>query len=157
MLKAFAMPLLQRTHVDFISLQGSNAFSGGPGSGHGCNGRYAIGDSGPPDGFFVEPGLGAVGRVDHKLNAVALDEVNHIGTAFFYFVDAVDVETGALQSIGGAMRGYEREAHLNEPARQFNGLLLVAVNHADKDGSSRRERLPGGKLGFGKGLAECVG
>src|SRR6476620_2777889 len=107
MLKAFAMPLLQRTHVDFISLQGSTAFSGGPGSGHGCNGRDAIGDSGPPDRFFVEPGLGAVGRVDHQLNAVALDEVNHIGTAFFSFVDAVDVETGALQAVSGAVRSDE--------------------------------------------------
>src|SRR5438270_10346967 len=39
------------------------------------------------------------------------------------------------------MRSDKAESHLNKAPRQFNRLLLVAINHADKDGALRGQRL----------------
>src|SRR6476646_5213741 len=130
-----AVPLLQRANVDFIALQRGNAFSCGPGGCHRCDGGNAIRDGSAANSFFVEPWFSAMGRINDELHAVALNQVHHIGTAFFYFVDAVHSQPGAFQSISGAMRGYKAEAHLYKALRQFNGFLLVAINHANKDGA----------------------
>src|SRR5579859_6127711 len=151
------MPLLQRAHVYFVPLQRGNAFSGGPGRGHGGDGGNAACNGGASDGFFIEPGLGAVRCVHHKLHAVALDQVDHVGAAFLHFVDAVHGESGFFQTVGGAVRGDKTETHFNKAPRQFNRLLFVTVDHADKNRALRGQSLSGGKLCLGKRFAESIG
>ena len=152
-----AVPLLQRAHVDFIALQRGDAFCGGPGRSHGGDGGNAACDGGAANGFFVEPWLSAVRSVDDELDAIALDQIHHVRPAFFYFVNAIHRQPGTLQAVGGAVGGDKAESHFHKTLRQLNGLLLVAVNHADKDRALRGQRLSGGKLGLGEGLAESVG
>ena len=54
------------------------------------DGGDAVQDGRAADGFFVEPRVGALGRIDDDLDFFALDEVDDVGAAFLDFEDAVD-------------------------------------------------------------------
>src|ERR1017187_6771274 len=148
---------LQSLDTHFSALEGGDAFGGGAGCGERGDGGNAAGDCGSADRFLVEIRVGAVRRVDDELDAVGFDQIDWVGAALFYFVDAIHYQAGFFELVGGAVGGYQFEAHVDEAAGDFNYSGLVVVGDADEDGALRGELLAGGELRFGERFAEVVG
>ena len=96
-------------------------------------------------------------RVHNQLDTISLDQVNGVGTAFLYFVDAIDSQAGGFENVGGAVRGHQLEAHVDEATGDIGHLRLVVVGDADEDCALDGQFLAGGNLGFGESFAEIVG
>ena len=113
------MQLLQRLHPHLPALQRRNAFRRGAGCRQRGDGRDSRLHRRPPDGLLIEPGIEAVRRIDDQLNALALDQVHHVGASFFHFVDALHRHAGVFEHVGGAGRGDQLETHVHKLARDF--------------------------------------
>jgi len=126
------------------ALEGGDAFRCGAGCGDGGDGGDAVEDAGAADGFFVEPGVGTLGRIDDELDFFAFDQVDDVGAAFFDFEDAIYREAGPLQRVGGAMGGYQGEAEVHEAAGDLGYVRFILVGDANKDHALGGESLAGG-------------
>src|SRR5271155_3748047 len=109
------------------------------------------------NGFLVEVRIGTMRRVDNQLDAIGLDQIDGVGTALFYFVDALDRQSGFFENVGSAVRGHEFESHVDEAMRDLYHGGLVMVGDADEYGPFDGQFLTGGDLGFGEGFTEIVG
>src|ERR1700744_5601543 len=81
--------LLQRVDGGVLLLHGGNAFNGRLCGSDGGDGGNAGQDSGAADGLLVEERILPARRVDDELNAISLDEIDDVGTAFLYFEDSL--------------------------------------------------------------------
>ena len=109
------------------------------------------------DGLLVEPRLGTVRGVDDQVDALAFDQVDHVGAAFLHFIDTFDVEPGLFEDVRGTRGGYQLESHVDEATGNVGDLRLVVVGDADEDRTLRRQFLSSGDLRLGEGFAEVVG
>ena len=82
--------------------------------------------------------------IHHKLDAVTLDKIHHIGPAFFDFINPIHDQPGALQDIGSAMRCYQFEIKLHKEFGDFRDCRLIALVHADEYRAGGGQRLSGG-------------
>ena len=95
-------------------------------------------DSGAANGLFVRPWLQSLRSIDHKLHAVAFDEIDHVRAAFFYLIDAVYLQPGLLQAIRSAVGGNDLESQFYKATRKLDHVPLIAIIHADEDRSGCR-------------------
>src|SRR5208337_849669 len=153
---SLGVELLQGVHTGFAALQGGDAFAGGTRGGERGDGGNARGNGGAADGLLVEPGLHAMGGVDDQLNALALDEVNHVGTAFLHLVHAVNVQPGFFQHARRPVGGDDAEAEFDETLPQLRHEGLVAIVGADEYSAGDGQYLSGGRLCLGESFAEVV-
>src|ERR1700686_480988 len=154
---AVRVQVLQGSHVDFAALQRSDSLGGGPRSGERSDRGNAPRYRRPADGFLVEPGLEARGRVNDELNALALYKVHDVGTAFFHFIDALHVHAGGFDDVGGAGGRDQLEPHVNELTGDLSDVALVVVRHTQEYGSLDWQFLSGCQLRLGECLAKVVG
>src|SRR5271167_3072135 len=83
---SLGVQLLQRVYLGFSTLKSGNTFAGGARGGERRDRRNAGRHSRATNCLLVEPRIDTMWRVDDQLNALALDKVNDIGTAFLHFV-----------------------------------------------------------------------
>src|SRR5947209_4623437 len=150
------MQVLQYSHRNLTLLEGSYALGRGSSGGDSGERRDAMRHGGPPNGLLVKPWILSLRSVDHKLDTVTLDQVDHIRTAFLDLVNAFHSETGVLQNGGSSVSSYDVEAEFCEAVSEVYETALVSIGNADKDGSIRRQCLSGGELGLGEGFAKAV-
>jgi len=109
-------------------LQCSDSLGGGTGSSERRNQGYAGGDSGATDGFLVEERVGALRGVNDQLDSVALDQIDNVGAAFFYFVHALAGHAGFFDDVGGAGGRDQFESHVNEFSGDLGKVYVLEVN-----------------------------
>src|ERR1019366_8573260 len=78
------MYFLQAPHADGVAQSRSHTFGGGARAAHGGDARDAVSDGAAPDGLFIGEGGRAGGGVDGELNGPALEQIDHVGTAFIH-------------------------------------------------------------------------
>ena len=108
------MQLLQRHHIHFPTLQRRNPLRGGAGCGERGDGGNPCRHRRSADGFLIEERVGALRGVDYQLNAFAFDQVDYVGAAFLYFVDALHAHADGFDGVGGAGGGDYFEPHVHE-------------------------------------------
>src|SRR5206468_7081750 len=106
--------------------------------------------------FLVKPGIRTMGRVDHQLNALALDKIDDVRSSLFDFVNSLDLEAGLFDELRGSVGGDQLEAQLHESLRQATDEGLIAIVGTDKDAARGRQHLSGGSLGLGECFTEVV-
>ena len=124
---------LQSEYRDAMALHGGDPLGGGLRGGERGDGGDTLEDSSAADGFFVEDGVLAAGRVDDELDAALFDEIDGVGAALVDFEDALDTEAGGFKGVGGAFGGDDLEAEIDVAARQWHGGLLVVVVDREED------------------------
>src|SRR3954469_4082889 len=134
---AVRVQLLQCLHIHLATLQSGNALGGSARSGESCYGRNAGGDGGAADRLLVEERVGPLRCVDDQLNAIAFDEIDHIGAAFFYFVNPITSHSCRFNHIGCTSSSDQLESHVNELPCDFRDVRLVVIGDADEEGALR--------------------
>src|ERR1035438_5036490 len=123
-------------------------------SSNGCDRWNASQHRGTANSLLVEKSVLSARRVHNQLDAVALDQINNVRTAFLDLEHPFHYQPRSLKRIGSALSGDDLEAEVYIPARQFNCSRLVIVVDGEKDRTLRRKHMPGRKLGLRKRLAE---
>src|SRR5690242_1297791 len=139
---ALGMQVLESVYVDFSTLQCCDPLGSGTCSGQSCDRGDSRRHCGAPDRFLIEPRLLAGGSIDDELNALALDEIDHIGAPFLDFVNTLHVHPGRLDHVRCASRGNELESHVNELPCDRRDMTLIVIRNTDEDCSLRRQFLP---------------
>src|SRR5437868_12195473 len=129
------MELLQRAHIDLAPLQSGNSIGSRARGGKCGDSRDAGGHRGAPDGLFVEKRVRPVRSIEHKLNAIAFDQVDHVRAAFFYLEDALASHSGILQRVSSSMGSHDFEAEIEEALSDLHDVWLIAIGNADEHSS----------------------
>src|ERR1035438_4372373 len=154
---SLGVQLLQRVHLDVSALQGCDTFARGPSCRQSCNCRNACGYGRTPNRLLVEPWIDAVRRVDDQVQALTLDEVNHVGASFFHLVHAFNSQARVFENLRRAVSCDQAESEFDEALCNFGNEGLVAIVCAYEDTARGRQDLSGGGLRFGESFAEAVG
>src|SRR5580704_3070429 len=113
---SLGMQMLQCAYADLSALQCRNSLRCRTRSSQRRNRGDACHHRRPSNCLFVKPRFEPRGRIHDELDALALDEVDHVGPAFFHFVDALHAHACALDHVGGTCCRHQLEAHIHELA-----------------------------------------
>ena len=64
------------------------------------------------------------------MNALALDKIHHVRTAFLYLVDALNSHSRAFDHVGRARSRHQLETHIHKVTRYVGDVALVVVRYA---------------------------
>ena len=135
---------LQGCDFKTAGFQGGDRLDRRPGTGDGRVIGDVEGERGAAEAEAVGDRLRALGGVEDQLDLARQHRVDDVRAALQHLVDDFDRQPGCAQQRGGAARGDEREAHLDEAAARLDHRRLVAVAHRDEDArpaaAARRRR-----------------
>src|SRR5438270_12831652 len=155
--RAIRMQLLQRTDLDFSTLQSRNPLRCRACRRQRRDSRNARHHRRAPDRLLIKPGLLPCGCIDDQLNALAFNEIYDVGAPFFYLVNTFHMHPCSFQHVRSARGRHQLESHIEEFASHHRNMALVASGDADEDGALRRQFLPRSHLSFGEGFSKLVG
>src|ERR1700749_931990 len=118
------MQMLQCIDCSHVLLQCLDTFRSGASGRNGCDRRNALQNSSPTNRLLVEEWVLAMRRIEDELNALTLDQIDDVRTAFLHFENALDHHAGFFEHVGGALGRYKMEAEFNILARQLDDRLL---------------------------------
>src|SRR3982751_6008572 len=105
--------MLQRAHVNLATLQCRNTFGRRSCRSNRSNGLHSRDDRRPANCLLIEEWIRSVWRIDNEADALALNEIDHVGAAFFDLVHALHCKARLFELGGGSSRGDQFEAEVN--------------------------------------------
>ena len=103
----FPAQFLQGVDGDLAALGGGYSFGRGSRCRDGGDGGDSLGYRRSANGPLVKEGVLAVRGVHDELNALSLNEVDHVRTTFLHLVDTLHYQARALQHVGCPLGGHQ--------------------------------------------------